>query len=313
MIKINKKLIRKGRNVLKEEGVLVFLRKSIFLCFNLLKEFFHEYIHLKYLFLFSSHGEIIKDIQGNKMILDLKDRGISRELALYGVHEKASTEQIKKLLTPGMKIVEIGANIGYYVLIEAKLVGKKGYIYAFEPSPYNFNLLKRNINLNNYRNIEIHQKAIGSQNEKAKFYIANRSNLSGFIKRENMKYMYKNDGSDIIEVDVVKLDDFLKEKKIDLIRMDIEGFEKEALNGMKVVLNSKNSPKYLFIEIHSKLLHKKNSSGKEIIRYLERFGYSVIKSFYGGRKDISSTSTSELIRHPRLEKGYWETFFQCSK
>jgi len=310
MIKINKKLIKKGHKIIKEEGLLVFLKKSIFLFFNLLKELFHNYIHLKYLLLFSFNEEITKEIQGNKMILDLKDRGISRELALYGVHEKASTEQIKKLLAPGMKIVEIGANIGYYLLMEAKLIGKEGYIYAFEPSPYNLNLLRRNINLNNYHNVEIHQKAVGSQNKKAKFYIANRSNLSGFIKRENMKYMYRNDGDDIIKVDVIKLDNFLKEKKIDLIRMDIEGFEKEALKGMETVLSGKNPPRYFFIEVHSKLLHKKNSSGGEIVKYMERFGYLVIKSFFGGRVDIAVSSTQKLLKHPRLEKGYWETFFQ---
>jgi len=278
------------------------LRKTIIFFILLIKRFFREYLPLKYLYFISSNGEIVRNIKDNKMVLDLKDLGISRELALYKIYEKNSTNQLKKILAPGMKIVEIGANIGYYALIEAKLIGEQGHIYAFEPSPYSLSFLKRNIKLNNYHNIEVFQKAIGAENTKSRFFIADKSNLSSFIKREGTV--------DNIEVEIIKLDDFLKNKKVDFIRMDIEGYEKEVLKGLENTLSKEDAPKYLFIEIHSVLLHKKNSSAEKIIRYLEEFGYSVTKGFYRGCSKIVVDNTPELLNHSYLEKGYWETFFQ---
>ncbi len=305
VFKTEKDLFKKGFRVIKEEGFSSFGKKfSNFLRAGF-KRFFREYLLLKFLSIISSDGKIIKNIQGSKMYLDLKDYGIARELAVYGVHEKNSTEELKKILKPGMKVLEIGANIGYYALLEAKIVGEKGWVYAFEPSPYNFNLLKENIKLNGYKNIEIYQKAVGGKGGKMKFFLSPYSNLSGFIKR--------NGKEKAIEVEVIKLDEFLKEKKIDFLRMDIEGYEIEVLKGAKKTLSSVNKPKYIFIEIHSELLHKKNSSGEEIVRYLEKLGYSVIKSFYRGHSEISVNSTPQLLRHPYLEKGYWETFLNQKK
>lgn len=309
VIKIDKSIIQQIQKSVNEHGVFC-LGRFIIVFLYFLKRFFREYIPLKYLYFISSNGEIVRNIKDNKMVLDLNDLGISRELALYKIHEKNSTKQLEKILRPGMNIVEIGANIGYYALIEAKLIRGQGYIYAFEPSPYNLNLLKRNTDLNNYHNVEIYPKAVGAMKGREKFFIASRSNLSGFIKREDMSDMYGEKGKDSIDVEIVKLDDFLKDKKVDFIRMDIEGYEKEALKGLETTLNSENVPKYLFIEIHSVLLHKKNSSAEEIIRYLEESGYSVIKGFYRGCSEIAVNNTSELLNHSYLEKGYWETFFQ---
>ena len=107
--------------------------KILFVIFVMLKRFFREYLPLKFM-----GNEVIKTIQGSKMILNLKDEGISRELACYGVHEKNSTEEVKKIIKKGMKILEIGANIGYYALLETKLAGDTGHLYALEPSPSNY-------------------------------------------------------------------------------------------------------------------------------------------------------------------------------
>lgn len=301
VIKIDKNIIQRIQKSVKEHGIFC-LGRFIIVFLYFLKRFFREYIPLKYLYFISSNGEIVRNIKSNKMVLDLKDLGISRELALYRIHEKNSTKQFEKILRPGMKIVEVGANIGYFALIEAKLIREQGYIYAFEPSPYNLSFLKRNIKLNNYHNIEVFQKAIGAENTKSRFFIADKCNLSAFIKREGTV--------DNIDVEIIKLDDFLKNKKVDFIRMDIEGYEKEALKGLENTLSKKDAPKYLFIEIHSVFLHKKNSSAEEIIKYLEKSGYSVIKGFYRGYSKIAVDNTSELLNHSYLEKGYWETFFQ---
>ena len=311
IMRINNKLLQNAWNAIKNDSVGKFIAKTIKFLFRCGFLFFREYLPLKLLSYFSNKSEIVKDIQGNKMILSLKDFGISRELALYGFHEKNSTRQIKNILKPGMKIVEVGANIGYYALIEAKLIGKSGIVYAFEPSPNNFEFLKRNIALNKYKNVEIYKKAIGPETGTSKFFVANRSNLSSLIKREDWASLYND--NNCIDVAVIKLDEFLKDKKVDLIRMDIEGYELEVLKGLKDTLSSYDAPQYFFIEIHSELLHKQDYSAGGTIRYLENFGYSVTKSFYRGSSEVSVNNTRDLLMHPYLEKGYWETFFVLLK
>ena len=305
VLKTNENLFKKGLKTLRERGLLVFLGKTISAIFTIIKRFFREYIPLKFLYMFFKDGKIMKKVQGSRMILDLNDLGISRELAFYGVHEKNSTEEVKKIIKPGMKILEVGANIGYYALLETKLAGPRGRLYAIEPSPYNFETLKKNLELNNVRNADIHQAAFGQIRTKAKFYVYDRSNLSSFIKREDMGMKCKE-----VEVEIITLDDFLRGKEVDFIRMDVEGYEKEILKGAEKALSEGKKPKYFFIEVHSELLHKKGSSAKEIFEFLAKYGYDIHKSFWRGRSDIAVESMKDQLAHPKLEVGYWETFFE---
>ena len=308
VLKTKENLFRKGMKTLRERGPFVFLAKSAAAVFLIAKRFFREYIPLKFLYIFFKDGKIMKKVQGSRMILDLNDLGISRELALYGVHERNSTAEVKKIIRPGMKILEIGANIGYYALLESKLAGPSGHLYAIEPSPYNFECLKKNIELNGIRNADLYKAAFGEKRSKAIFYLYDRSNLSSFIKREDMGMKAEE-----IEVEVTTLDDFLRGKTIDFVRMDVEGYELEILKGGAAALSTEYKPKLFFIEVHSALLHKKNSSGREIIESLGRYGYEVVRSFYRGQAKISVDSAEKMLKHPLLENGYWETFFELRK
>ncbi len=304
VLKTNDNLFKKGWATLKKEGILYFIGKTVRVIFTMVWRFFREYIPLKLLYIFFKNGKIMKKIQGSMMILDLNDLGISRELALYGVHERNSTAEVKTIITPGMKILEVGANIGYYALIETKLAGPSGHLYAIEPAPHNFNSLKKNLELNNIRNADLHQAAFGEVRSKAKFYVYDRGNLSSFIKRDDMGMKCEE-----VEVEIMTLDDFLKFKKVDFIRMDVEGYEKEILKGSEGALSEGNRPKYFFIEVHSELLHKKNSSARDILEFLRSHGYEIRKSFWRG-SDLAVTSMDEMLNHPNLEIGYWETFFE---
>ena len=253
----------------------------------------------------SCGGLVIKKIHNNKMLLDISDMGISKELAMTGWHEKNSSAFIKKEIKNGMHIAEIGANIGYYTLIETNIIGEKGHIYAFEPNKKNMRNLKTNILLNNYDEVvSFYPFAIGSENTEANFYIADFGNLSTFAKREDDLCDYE-----IQKTKVVKLDDILKGKKIDYFRMDVEGYETEVIKGMHEILNSFNAPCGMFIEVHSELLRKLGSSAAEFLNSLSNYRYEVKKSFYRGRADISVDNLQSLLNHKLLEKGYWETFF----
>lgn len=305
------KLIRKFFTNIKEKGARETLKVFYLFCSYKISRYIYfikkhlENRKFKKIKNKSCDGFVIKNIHNNKMLLDISDMGISKELVLTGWHEKNSSKFIQKEIKEGMSIVEIGANIGYYTLIEANIIGKNGHIYAFEPNLKNMQNLKTNIHLNSYEDmVSFYPFAIGGENTTADFYVADFGNLSTFAKREDNLCDYK-----IQKTKVVKLDDILRGKKIDYFRMDVEGYETEVIKGMHEILSSQEAPYGMFIEVHSELLHKLNSTAKEFINKLSGYGYDVKKSFYRGKLDISVENTQDLLSHELLEKGYWETFF----
>lgn len=125
---------------------------------------------------------IFKEVNESHMLLDTNDHGISSELIFKGIREPLSTEFFKGEIKEGDICIDIGANIGYYALLESRLVGKNGKVYAIEPVPKNTNLLKRNIEINNYSNIEVFQIAIGDKNGSGFINLFNGSNFHSMNK-----------------------------------------------------------------------------------------------------------------------------------
>lgn len=98
---------------------------------------------------------LLIDVQGSKMWVDAEDYAISYYLITRGIYEPRETNLFKKIVRHGMTVIDLGANIGYYTLIASKLVGESGKVYAFEPEPDNFNILVKNININNLKNVVV--------------------------------------------------------------------------------------------------------------------------------------------------------------
>jgi len=96
-------------------------------------------------------------VMGHKMYL-AQNRYVSKQLVRHGIHEKNETNLVKSKIKEGEIVVDIGANIGYYTLIFAKLVGTSGKVFAFEPEPHNFHLLQKNLKANSYQNVTIEKK-----------------------------------------------------------------------------------------------------------------------------------------------------------
>ncbi len=309
VIKTDKKFFDSAKKVIRKEGFGSLIKKTSRALYDTVRRFVREYIPLKYHYKRSSDGQVVRKVQDSFMFLDLRDTGISRELTLYGVHEKNSTAAIKRILKPGMKILECGANIGYYAMLEGRLVGPTGKIYAVEPSPKNIAWLTRNIAINNYEHIEVIPGAFGAEKGTAPFYVDIRSNLSSFVKRDDLTEY------EVVDVEMMNIDSFmaLPDHDVDLIRMDVEGYETEILKGGEKILMSDRAPKYFFIEVHSELLKKRGSGGWEIAKYLRQFGYEVDIGFHRGSSRYVVMSMKEFEEHPMREVGYWEIFFRLDR
>ena len=193
-------------------------------------------------------GFYLKDIQGSKMLLNIGDKGISNELLFNDIREVAATKYMYNVAKKGDIILDIGANIGYYALLESRLVGDKGKVYAIEPEPRNIDLLKRNVSINDYKNIEIFHSAVGDKNGTEKLYVSSKSNWHSMVTFD------EQGTEETIDVNILTVDTFLKDKEYPaLIRMDVEGYEYNIIKGMKDTL-TKEKPLKLFIEIHPQIM-----------------------------------------------------------
>jgi len=231
--------------------------------------FFYFYRYIKLALLSSNTGKTIQ-VNGYNMSLIPNDKGISLELLLFKTHEPLTTKLTTKELRNGMVCVDIGSNIGYYALLESKIVGKNGKVFCIEPSPKNFNYLNNNLKLQNSSNTETFEMAIGNQDGTTKLTVGNKSNHAKVISEDET---IPND-LDVISVPIKKLDTFVQEQnisKIDFVRMDVEGFELNVIEGMKYVLR-KLRP-MIQIEVHKMFLGTEYT--KKLLESLKDEGYDI--------------------------------------
>jgi FkbM family methyltransferase len=131
------------------------------------------------------------------------------------------------LIKEGDMVVDIGANQGQYTIFLSKLVGQKGKVYAFEPDPRNFLILKHRTR--KLKNVIIERSAVGNKKSKVKFY------LDKFM---GMSTIYKDASAfpiTCLKIDMISLNDYFLDFKGDiaLIKMDVQGSEPFVLDGMK--------------------------------------------------------------------------------
>jgi FkbM family methyltransferase len=172
---------------------------------------------------------IERPIYSYRMLLDLDDRGISRTLLLFGERELEHKIMLERVLKPGMSVLDIGANIGYYALMELEMIRPGGRLVAVEPSPSNGALLKRNLALNGHDGVEVHQMAISDTVSTRPFFLSEMSNLNTFHNTGTGVAHLKGETIDVATSTVPAI---MAGRPLDLIRMDVEGHEVEVLNGL---------------------------------------------------------------------------------
>jgi FkbM family methyltransferase len=178
---------------------------------------------------------------GHLMQLDPSDTVIAQHLAETGCFEPFETKLVQDVVRPGSVVIDVGANIGYYTLQFAKLVGAKGHVYAFEPDPSNFRLLSKNVAVNGYANVTCIQKAVSDCNGTTRLF-KNEHN-----RGDHRIYAAGSERRNAVEVETIRLDDFVEEidQPIDLLKFDIQGAEAIAFAGMTRLLNDNRNLKII--------------------------------------------------------------------
>jgi FkbM family methyltransferase len=172
---------------------------------------------------------ILKKIHNSKMYLLKDDPGISQDLLKHDLREVEVTSLLKNYINDGDICIDIGANLGYYVLLERELIGENGFIYCIEPVNRNYQVLQKTIAINNYTNIKCYQLAMGDKNTNSLFLLGPESNSGTMYPSRVAKAKNKDN---IITVEEMTLDYFIQSnnlQRVNFIRMDVEGYEYHIL------------------------------------------------------------------------------------
>lgn len=192
-------------------------------------------------------------------------------IAQTGLWEEKLSTSLKKHLTPESYFIDIGANIGYHTLFAASIL-TKGHVFAIEPQPRLCNQIKKSLDSNNFKNITIINKALGDKNDTLKLYIRDENIGSSSIGDNSNIGMCDVSSTELVSV--ARLDDIMcKVPRIDVIKIDIEGYEFEALTGARSLL--KKFHPAIFLEL-SPMFYESDYHGKTeaFINFLVELEYS---------------------------------------
>ena len=243
----------------KQNGLVKTSSRVLALGFKYLNE------HVKYL-----PEKTIATVNNSKMFLYPRQGGINYDLFLYKKREPLCTDFLihSSILKEGDAVLDIGANVGYYVLIESKMVGKTGRVYAVEPVTSTFELLKNNLHLNNLTNVSPFNFAFGEKDGESEIYVCNESNLCAMNKNAVGGKIVR-----VQKVPLVTVDTFFKDKPSPkLIRMDVEGYEYQIFKGMPETLKGNTR---IFMELHYGPPFISIEKMNEFFRLLEENKYRV--------------------------------------
>ncbi|PIQ81490.1 MAG: hypothetical protein COV76_08680 [Candidatus Omnitrophica bacterium CG11_big_fil_rev_8_21_14_0_20_64_10] len=188
--------------------------------------------------------EILLPLPGRRTMrlqLDLHEE-MEWEIYFFGTHEPGTTAFLKRRFSdPRLRVVyDIGSNIGYYAILAAALMPEGRQVEAFEPVPWMFEMLEKNARLNGLKNLRAHEAAVGRETGVAPLFLPRGRQIpstNGTLQKAWAAGFLREPGSplDQIQVRVEQLDRLIEQKVLpvpEMIRMDIEGSEADALAGM---------------------------------------------------------------------------------
>lgn len=170
---------------------------------------------------------------------------------------------IKSAVGQGSVVLDVGANIGVLSVLFSDMVGPDGRVHAFEPEALNFQRLRKRTR--NRENISIYPLAVSDRSGPLKLY------RSGSLNVDHRTY---DDGSgrEEAETEAVAIDDLFGSRRVDLVKMDIQGSECRALAGMRETLRN-NPHAVLYVECWPYALKRAGASGEELLDLISGLGF----------------------------------------
>jgi FkbM family methyltransferase len=211
----------------------------------------------------------IRTVQRYGLVLKVDISDYVGHFLFFGFRD-AALNNLFELCKPGFNVVDVGTNIGWTVLNFGRLSGL-GKVVGFEPDPFNYDVCKKNLALNQLSNIELLPVGLGDKESEALLEVRTPGNRGG--NRVSLTNTKNSVSIQIKTLDSVSAVTTLS--KVDLIKLDVEGYELNVLRGARNLL-LKHKP-VLFIEVDDHNLKDQGDSAEALILFLEEVGYSSIE------------------------------------
>src|SRR5437762_5287979 len=181
--------------------------------------------------------------------------------------DRAERELLRKILFQGAVVVDVGANIGIYSRFLSRCVGPTGLVHSFEPSPDNFRRLCAAAR--GLRNVRLTQAVVGERSGECKLYVSDKLNV------DHRAYKADGDSRRAVSTEMIALDDYFKPgQRVDLIKMDIQGYELHALRGARRVLQENPDIK-LLLEFWPAGVEQSGVSWEGLVEMLQRLNMNL--------------------------------------
>jgi FkbM family methyltransferase len=182
---------------------------------------------------------LTRTIHGHKMYVDTRDVSLAPHILLDGNWESWVSDLFLQMVKPGMTVLDVGANIGWFSLLAAQNVGPQGRVIAFEPDPNTHGLVTDTLEINGFRDRAIVLKAaVSDEPGEATFYRWSQHHGSnGLVINDDIRREFPEQVEEI-KVEVITIDDVIAEAggNVDVIKIDAEGAEPNVLRGAQRVL-----------------------------------------------------------------------------
>jgi FkbM family methyltransferase len=199
--------------------------------------------------------------------------------------DRAERQLLRKILFSGAVVVDAGANIGIYSEFLSRCVGPTGVVHSFEPSPDNFKRLRAATR--KLSNVLLSQAAVGERSGNSELYLSDKLNV------DHRAYVADGDSRRTVPIEMVALDNYFKPgKRVELIKMDIQGYELHALRGASRVLED-NADIKLLVEFWPYGLRQAGANWVDLISLLEQKGMVIRQVSREGLMPFHPGSTSE--------------------
>jgi FkbM family methyltransferase len=191
----------------------------------------------------------------------------------FGSYAPLVVEAMRRYLAPGGAFIDVGANIGYLSAIAAGLVGEGGEVHAFEPVPTYCDRLRRIADLNPRYRIIANPQAAGEMAGMSTIYVTREPGQNTLVRA----YQRSEEIVSTLEVPVVRLDDYIRQKglrSISMIKIDAEGFELSILRGLGGYFDSTCERPPIVCEIAPRAYALQDKTIGDLVDYMQLHGYS---------------------------------------
>lgn len=226
-------------------------------------------------------------------------------LLANGSYERFTRKLFKRALEPGMRALDVGANIGCYTLLAANTVGSTGRVYAVECDPANLRFLRHNVALNGVTDrVTIVPKAVANDSGVVRFYSdSSNSVLSSLV--------VEGETTDAIEVECTTIDEAIpSHERIDVAKIDVEGGEVDVIRGMSRTI-SRAEKLVMFVECCPYYLSSSGHSVGELLEELQRHEFQV--QIIREKKKILTADLDELFAAERSGSEKYYVNLYCVK